>query len=121
MGSLRRRPRRNRRRFARSARVGVRRLRRLFVGGTEGNARLTATTGIVLLGLLAAEGVTILSIRSLLSVHVFIGLLLIPPVLLKLASTGYRFFRYYTRAAEYVRHGPPILFMRMLVAPVLVA
>jgi hypothetical protein len=74
-----------------------------------------------LLGLLAAEGVTILAIRPLLSVHVFIGLMLIPPVLLKLASTGYRFFRYYTHAVEYVRHGPPILLMRMLVAPVLVA
>jgi hypothetical protein len=97
------------------------RVRRLFVGGTEGNERLTAMTGVVLLGLLAAEGVTILAIRPLLSVHVFIGLMLIPPVALKLGVTGYRFVRYYMNAAEYVRRGPPILLMRMLVAPVLVA
>src|SRR6476646_10182779 len=97
------------------------RVARLLRGGTEGNARLTATTGIVLLALLAVEGVTILAIRPLLSVHVFVGLLLIPPVALKLAATGYRLMRYYTRAADYVRQGPPLLLMRMLVAPGLVA
>jgi hypothetical protein len=97
------------------------RLARLLRGGTEGNARLTASTGLVLLVLLAVEGVTILDLRPLLSVHVFVGLLLIPPVTLKLAATGYRLMRYYTRAAEYVRKGPPLLLMRMLVAPGLVA
>jgi hypothetical protein len=96
------------------------RVARLFRGGTEGNARLTATTGVVLLALLAVEGVTILAIRQLLSLHVFIGLLLIPPVALKLGVTGYRFMRYYTRDLEYVRKGPPMLLMRMLVAPGLV-
>jgi hypothetical protein len=90
-------------------------------GGSEGNARLTGTTGLVLLVLLAVEGVTILSIHQLLSVHVFVGLMLIPPVALKLAVTGYRFLRYYRRAAEYVRKGPPLLLMRMLVAPGLIA
>jgi hypothetical protein len=99
----------------------MRRLRRLFLGGTEGNARLTATTGVVLLVLLAVEGVTLLDLRPLLSVHVLVGLLLIPPVLLKLGATGYRFMRYYTRAAEYVRKGPPVLLMRMIVAPGLIA
>jgi hypothetical protein len=101
--------------------VREKRFARLLRGGTEGNARLTAATGLVLLVLLAAEGVTILDIRPLLSVHVFVGLLLIPPVALKLAVTGYRLVRYYTRAAEYVRKGPPLLLMRMLVAPGLVA
>jgi hypothetical protein len=94
---------------------------RLLRGGTEGNARLTALTGLVLLLLLAAEGATILAIRPLLSAHVFIGFLLIPPVALKLATTGYRFVRYYTRDFDYVRKGPPLLLMRMLVAPGLVA
>jgi hypothetical protein len=61
---------------------------RLLRGGTEGNARLTASTGVVLLVLLAVEGVTILAIRPLLSLHVFIGLMLIPPVVLKRATTG---------------------------------
>jgi hypothetical protein len=93
----------------------------LLRGGTKGNARLTATTGLVLLVLLAVEGATILAIRPLLSLHVFIGLLLIPPVALKLAATGYRFVRYYLRDVDYVAKGAPILVMRMLVAPGLVA
>jgi|SRR5438105_3801817 len=57
----------------------------------------------------------------MLSLHIFIGLMLIPPVALKLASTGYRLVRYYTRDLEYVRQGPPMLVMRVLVAPGLVA
>jgi len=54
------------------------------------NARLTASNAVVLLVLLAAEGVTILRVRALLTPHVFIGMVLIPPVLLKVASTGWR-------------------------------
>ena len=86
-------------------------------GGVEGNARLTAATGVVLLLLLATEGVTILFLRPLLSVHVFVGMLLIPPVALKLASTGWRFFRYYTGSRPYRLKGPPRLLLRLLVAP----
>jgi hypothetical protein len=86
---------------------------------TEGNDRLTAEAGAILFLLLAAEGVTILQIRQLLSVHVFIGMLLVPPVLLKLGSTGWRFLRYYRGAPEYVRKGPPMLPLRLL-APVVV-
>ena len=85
---------------------------------TAGNERLTATTAVVLLVLLAVEGVTILSIRQLLSVHIVVGLLLIPPVVLKLASTGYRFVRYYPGDADYVA-GPAPLAMRLM-APLLV-
>jgi accessory gene regulator protein AgrB len=92
---------------------------RLLRGGSEGNARLTAMAGLVLLALLAVEGVTILSIHQLLSVHVFVGLLLIPPVALKLASTGYRFLRFYGGNAAYVAKGPPHIAMRLL-APLLV-
>jgi len=69
--------------------------------GVEGNELLTAGSGAVLLLLLLAEGVTILFIRPLLSEHVFIGMLLIPPVALKLGSTGWRFSRYYLGAREY--------------------
>ena len=86
---------------------------------TAGNERLTATTAALLLLLFAAEGGTILSIQPLLSAHIVLGLLLIPPVALKLLSTGYRFLRYYTGDAEYVAKGPPHLVMRML-APLLV-
>jgi hypothetical protein len=85
---------------------------------TAGNARLTATVAAILLVLLAVEGVTILSIRQLLSWHIVVGLLLIPPVLLKLASTGYRFLRYYRGDRDYVAKGPPHLIMRVL-APLL--
>src|SRR5437773_1065539 len=86
---------------------------------TAGNERLTATVGAILLVLLAVEGLTILSIRQLLSPHIVIGLLVIPPVLLKLGSTGYRFVRYYAGDRDYVVKGPPHLVMRLL-APFLV-
>lgn len=88
-------------------------------GGPDGNERLTATAGAVLFLLLAAEGVTILSIGQLLSPHVFIGMLLIPPVALKLGSTGWRFARYYRGRREYREKGPPLLPLRLL-APVVV-
>jgi hypothetical protein len=82
--------------------------------GVAGNARLTGGAAVVLLILLAAEGVTIPFIGPLLGPHVFIGMLLIPPVLLKLGSTGYRFARYYTSSPPYRRKGPPSLPMRVL-------
>ena len=85
-----------------------------------GNGRLTSLVGLVLLVLLAVEGATITSIQQLLSVHVFVGMLLLGPVALKLATTGYRFARYYTGVPEYVREGPPPPLMRLFVAPVLV-
>jgi hypothetical protein len=89
-------------------------------GGSDGNERLTGIVGAILLILLAAEGITILQIGQLLSWHVFIGMVLIPPVVLKLGSTGYRFLRYYGRIAEYRLKGPPQLLMRVLVAPIFV-
>jgi hypothetical protein len=80
----------------------------------EANARLTSGTAVVLLVLLAAEGVTILRIRGLISVHVFIGMLLVPPVLVKTCSTVYRFARYYLGADEFREKGPPPVLLRML-------
>jgi hypothetical protein len=91
----------------------------LLAGGTTGNELLTAVTGAVLIVLLAALGITIIRIGSLLWEHLFIGLLLVGPLVLKLASTGYRFVRYYTRDAVYVEHGPPPLPLRLL-APMVV-
>jgi hypothetical protein len=89
-------------------------------GGTAGNARLTAATGVVLLALLAVIGVTLLDLRGLLSVHLFVGLVLIPPVLVKMGSTGYRFARYYSADPAYRRKGPPPLALR-LIAPMVIA
>jgi hypothetical protein len=68
----------------------------------------------VLFVLLLVEGVTILSLDQLLSLHLLIGVALIPPVLLKVASTGYRFARYYLHDAAYVRRGPPPLLLRVI-------
>jgi hypothetical protein len=82
--------------------------------GVVANARLTATVAVALLVLLAAEGATIPFIGSLLGPHIFIGMLLIPPVLVKLGSTGYRFARYYSHSPAYVRRGPPHIALRML-------
>jgi hypothetical protein len=94
--------------------------RRDRLGGTAGNRLLTSATALVLAALLAAEGVTILWLGDLRTEHMFIGLVLIGPVVLKLASTGYRFARYYTGAPRYRAEGPPLLPLRVL-APVLVA
>ena len=83
--------------------------------GVAGNARLTGAAAAALLVLLAAEGATIPFIGQLLGPHIFIGMLLIPPVLLKLGSTGYRFARYYT--GKYPLCGaraPPLLVLRVL-------
>lgn len=88
--------------------------------GVAGNARLTGMTAVVLFVLLGIEGVTILGIHRLLSWHLFIGFVLIPPVLLKMASTGYRFGRYYTGNRRYRLAGPPLPLLR-LIAPVVVA
>lgn len=93
-------------------------MRRL--GGSDGNEQLTAVVATLLLLLLAIEGATLLNLGSLLGVHAFVGMLLIPVVALKLASTGWRMTRYYLGAEEYVRRGPPHPFLRTLVAPVIV-
>ena len=82
--------------------------------GPEANARLTGAVAAVLLVLLAAEGFTVLSVHRLLAPHVFIGMLLIPPVVLKMGSTGYRFARYYLGSEAYRRKGPPPLVLRLL-------
>jgi len=89
--------------------------------GPAGNSRLTATTGVVLLALLAVEGATLISLGPLLPAHVFVGVLLIPPVLLKLASTGYRFLRYYAGSRAYRLAGPPATLLRMLGPAVIAA
>jgi hypothetical protein len=87
---------------------------RLTGGGTTGNERLTAATGVLLLVLLAVIGVTILRLGQLLWVHLFVGMLLLPPVLLKMGSTGYRFARYYSANPAYREKGPPVAAMRLL-------
>jgi hypothetical protein len=106
-----------------SARAEVSATRRhrlaLFGGGTDGNELLTNITGAVLIVLLAVIGVTILRIGQLISVHLFLGLVLLGPVALKMSSTGYRFIRYYTRNPPYRKKGAPEPILRMI-APIVV-
>ena len=83
-------------------------------GGSEGNRRLTGAAAALLLVLLAAEGATLVAIRPLVSAHVFLGMLLVPLVGVKLASTGYRFARYYTGHRAYRADGPPHALLRAL-------
>ena len=87
--------------------------------GADGNARLTGAVGLLLLVVLFVEGITILQVRQLITVHIFVGLVLVPLTALKLTSTLYRFFRYYTHSPSYVRHGPPPPLLRWS-APLLV-
>jgi hypothetical protein len=94
---------------------------RLTGGGTSGNARLTAASGVLLIAPLAVIGVTLLDLRGLLSVHLFVGMLLIPPVLLKMSTTGYRFLRYYTADAAYRRKGPPPMLLRVIAPGVILS
>jgi hypothetical protein len=96
------------------AQVTRSRFQRLFGGGTNGNEQLTAVVGVILLVLFAVLGVTIIWIGQLLWLHLFLGVVLVSPVALKLASTGYRFTRYYTSNPAYKRKGPPHPLMRIL-------
>ena len=89
-------------------------------GGPAGNARLTAWIGVLLLVLFLAELITLADLRSLISWHVAIGIILIPPAIAKTGSTGWRIVRYYTGTPAYRRAGPPPLALRVL-GPIVIA
>jgi hypothetical protein len=89
-------------------------------GGPAGNARLTAWTGLVLLALIVVELITLINVSGLISWHIFVGTLLLPPALLKTGSTGWRIARYYTRDPDYRKAGPPPMLLRIL-GPAVVA
>jgi hypothetical protein len=88
--------------------------RRWRSGGADGNEILTSAAAVVLVGLLVAEWITVVHMQGLLSAHMFIGLVLIPPVALKLTSTGYRMVRYYAGSRPYREKGPPLLPLRLM-------
>jgi hypothetical protein len=85
-----------------------------------GNERLTALVSAVLLVLFLGVLVTLLSVHALLPLHVFVGVLLAGPLAVKVGSTGYRSFRYYTGSPAFVRRGPPRPVPRIL-GPLLLA
>jgi hypothetical protein len=88
----------------------------------DGNERLTAAVGVLLLAPVLVEIATVLlGVHTFMSWHVFVGLALIPVVVLKLATTGWRFVRYYSRSSAYVEHGPPQPAMRLLAPLFIVA
>src|SRR6185437_11185645 len=87
-------------------------------GPTEGNHRLTAITGGLLVPLLTLIFLTGLFMDAWWHIHYAVGFALIPVVLLKLISTGYRALRYYTHHPVYRAAGPPDPLPR-LIAPLL--
>lgn len=91
----------------------------LALTGVTGNERLTTVSGLVLVPLFVVELLTLVALNAFLAVHIFVGLWLVVPLALKLASTGYRFARYYSHDAGYTEAGPPRIAARLL-APVLV-
>jgi hypothetical protein len=99
---------------------GWRERHRLRLGGSRGNEILTSVNAAALVVLIGVQLVTVLALESMIRVHLFVGVVLLGPVLLKLGTTGYRFVRYYTGAREYRTKGPPRKLLR-LTAPVFVA
>ena len=89
-------------------------------GGPAGNALLTAWIGLTLLVLSVAELLTLFDVRGLIDWHVVIGALLIPPALVKTASTSWRMVRYYLGNEGYRTSGPPPMLLRLL-GPLVVA
>jgi hypothetical protein len=83
-------------------------------GGPAGNALLTAWTALVLLALSIGELLTLFDVRGLISWHVALGALLVPPAVMKTASTVWRMVSYYLHRKPYRQAGPPPLLMRVL-------
>lgn len=94
-------------------------LRGASVEGAEGNERLTAIVAVLLLVLLFLVGLTVPVANVQTRLHVFLGVVVIPPVLLKIASTTWRFLKYYGGSFSYRRRGPPAPLLRLL-GPVIV-
>ncbi len=79
-----------------------------------GNARLTGTLGALIFVFLFFEGLTLVGVERHMGWHAGLGMLLVALVVAKIASTSYRFARYYTGRREYVKKGPPPVFLRVL-------
>ncbi|MGH7722181.1 MAG: molybdopterin-dependent oxidoreductase [Candidatus Dormibacteria bacterium] len=102
--------------------------------GVAGNTRLTSLAGVVLLALVTLQVISALFFALLTynvtlpvgplydvvrPVHFFVGFMLMPLIAIKLASTGYRFSRYYTGKQAYHDAGPPLPLAR-IIAPALI-
>ncbi len=90
--------------------------------GVEGNRRLTALTGVVLLVGLGLALLSGLVFRRGPGLHFALGFAAIPPTLLKLGATGWRFLNYYAiRRGRYRAAGPPLPLPRVLAPPLVAA
>jgi hypothetical protein len=88
--------------------------------GTESNARLTVDAALVLLVLFAVQIATVLiGVRAHLALHVVIGLILVPPLAIKVSAVSWRFLQYYRHNEAYVRKGAPPPALRVI-GPVLI-
>ncbi|MDQ0189785.1 hypothetical protein JI721_03880 [Alicyclobacillus cycloheptanicus] len=83
------------------------------------NERVTALAGAILFVLILIELVITANLHSLISVHVFVGVLLSGPLVVKMSSVGYRFFGYYMGSPAFVQKGAPNIWLRLL-SPILV-
>jgi hypothetical protein len=70
--------------------------------------------GALLLIGFAVELFTVIDVRQMLVLHLFVGLLVVPVTLAKLASTSWRFWHYYRGDPAYRRKGPPHPLLRVL-------
>lgn len=83
---------------------------------------MTTETGLLLVPLLLLAGATGLAMRGAQPLpHLAAGLVLVPPLALKLATAGYRFARYHLGDAGYVAAGPPAPGLRPIAPPLLLA
>ncbi len=82
-------------------------------------ARLTSLLGILLFLLLAVEGISVPIISKLLTLHVLVGMILVPVMALKIGVTSYRFSQYYMKKQDFVSAGPPWMPLR-IIAPIII-
>ena len=69
--------------------------------GVDSTVRMTALLGVCLLVAFGIESITVIDVRQMFTLHVFVGLFIVPVVCFKLATTGYRFWHYYRGAEAY--------------------
>ena len=69
------------------------------------NERMTAWAGAVLLVLIVVELASVLLLGPVLSLHVVVGVVLAGPLVVKVASTTFRFVRFYRRSRAFVERG----------------
>lgn len=84
-------------------------------------AKLTSELGVVLLILLAVEGISVPATRQLFTWHIVVGVLIIPVLAAKIAVTSYRFLLYYSKTLDFQKAGPPWTPLRVAAPLIIVA